>query len=307
MPEEDLPRPGGVVVAPVLVGVDGSPDCLPAVRHAAAEATRLGAPLRIVHVAPDHPLLSALLPGGQSRVDEVARTALGRAIDVATATSEQPVDAEVISGSTVGELCRSAQHARLLVVGSSPHPRRGRVGAGSTVLGLAARSPVPLVCVPSSWGSEPTRDRVVVGLKGPGSGTSLLDRAFAVAAERGATLEIVHAWRLPGEYDDLLDSPERLEQWRRHTLDELDPIVEEGRQRHPQVAAELRICHDQAADALVEASSRADLVMIERPVHTLAGVHLGSTARGVLRESVSPVEITADISPSTNTSPRSHH
>lgn len=283
MPESDRP---------VVVGVDGSPACLAAVRYAAAEATRLGVPLRLVHAAPDHSVL-ARLSGGRERVDQVAREALARAEDVVTPTPERPVEAEIRPGTPVAVLHEAAQDARTLVVGNTPHARLGRVVTGSSVAGLAARAVVPLVCVPSSWRPGPTHDRVIVGLKGADQGADLLERAFACASERGSRLDVVHAWRLPGEYDDLLDSPERLEQWRRHTLDEIEPLLAEGRRRYPQVAAQLLIRHDQAAHALLEAAADADLVMLARRPHSPLHPHphLGGTARAVLREAPCPVEI----------------
>jgi hypothetical protein len=46
---------------------------------------------------------------------------------------------------------------------------------------------------------------VVLGVKSPAHAHELLARAFDVAAARGATLVVLHAWKLPDPYLDLVE------------------------------------------------------------------------------------------------------
>lgn len=274
----------------VVVGVDGSPASIDAVRYATAEARRAGAGLRVVHVLPDYaasayPLpLDDLAESGRS----VLRTVLAQA---GPPEPDVPLRTVLLSGSRTATLVAAARAARLLVVGADRRALLGRLLTGNTSTGVAASSVVPVVSVPEGW--EPAGTGVVlVGVKRPAKSADLLTEAFAVARARGARLLVLHAWRLPMEYGDVVASPAAIEEWDQRAHRELAAAIAERRTAYPDVEVELRVVHDQPAHALVAASHDADELVVVRRAHGFpAALHLGSTARTVLREAACPVRV----------------
>lgn len=147
----------------IVVGVDGSPDGVAALRWAAEEARLRGAPLRLVH-AYQAPRLAygdglaapgmyqpALAPGD---IEQVAEAAGAEARGVIESTLAQ-VDAEglevtqdAIEGPAASVLIEAGRGAALLVVGS-----RGRGGFAGLLLGsvsqqCAQHPPCPVVILP---------------------------------------------------------------------------------------------------------------------------------------------------------------
>src|SRR4051794_13936006 len=112
------PAPG---TRAVLVGVDGSPDALDAVRWAAVEAARHQAALRLVtaffqaqsHVdgAFGEPLHRERLTAAERHLDDAAAEA-------ARIEPGLPISTDLIPGFPMGVLEEQAHHARLLVLGS---------------------------------------------------------------------------------------------------------------------------------------------------------------------------------------------
>lgn len=108
--------PGG----PVLVGVDGSPAALVALRWAAAEALRRHTGLEVLHVTPDnepHPVASVL---------DAALAAAPRLREVHGSTA---------TGDPAAALVRASSRAQLLVI--APRGAGGRMG---TLLGSVAQT-----------------------------------------------------------------------------------------------------------------------------------------------------------------------
>lgn len=126
---------------PVVVGVDGSDECTPAIRLALAEAAARGVELRAIHAGSDVPVT-----GDHGPASDTAHTLLDRALEPwCAAHPEVTVRREVVRDRPVRHLILAAQDAQLLVVGN-----RGRGGfegmmAGSTSRALLHTSPCPLV------------------------------------------------------------------------------------------------------------------------------------------------------------------
>lgn len=151
----DLPNePGGRVV----VGVDGSPASLEALKFAAGEARLRGSTLEAI-CAWQYPQAYgwAPVPEDFDPESDMERT-LAEA--VATVESGTPVDAVVVQGQPADVLLNAAIGAELLVVGS-----RGRGGFSGLLLGSVSQQCVhhatcPVVVVPAtsaSRGSKPAR------------------------------------------------------------------------------------------------------------------------------------------------------
>jgi nucleotide-binding universal stress UspA family protein len=122
---------------PVVVGVDGSPQSLRALRWAAEEARRWEAPLTLVWAwEPSlvHELASAAGPGDEAGVERAARGAadgLDRVVADAAATLDGlAVERRVVRGRPVSVLLQESEDAAMLVVGA-----RGQGGFEKLLLG----------------------------------------------------------------------------------------------------------------------------------------------------------------------------
>jgi nucleotide-binding universal stress UspA family protein len=279
--------------APVLVGVDGSAGSDQAVRYAVVEAGRRGVGLRLVHVSPDYAPTTPMLPMIRDDFEQVGQ----RLLRAATAlVAEVCPDCEVVvvlrTGPTVATLLDEAEGAGLLVLGREHRPRAEAVFTGSTTVGAAGRADCPVVCVPPARAPEVARGRVVVGVRSAAHSTELLGHAFAAAQSRGARLVVLHAWKLPGSYDDIIEARTHADEHVREMEEAIDPLLEVYRRGQPDVEVDLSVVHEQPARALLRAAEGADLLVLGRRAHGLPLVsHLGGTARTLLREAACPVEV----------------
>jgi nucleotide-binding universal stress UspA family protein len=283
-----------MTVRPVLAATDGSPMSLAAVHWAAEEAVRRGAELRLVHVWPQ-PVgvhLEQLQAEGAAVLAKVQEEVVGR-------HPELRVDTVLLGASTVEGLLDAATDGDLLVLGS-----RGLGGftgllVGSVSLAVAARSPIPVVVLrPAPEGgqdgdADEVRD-VVVGI-GPGeTADEVLEFAFSRAEERGARVVAVHAWNLPamwataGTVVPPIDSAVLASAVRKHLVETVRPWQD----KYPQVPVVVRTDGAGAAKALVDASDRANVVVIGRRIRKHAvGGHLGFAAHAALHHAHAPVVV----------------
>lgn len=138
---------------PIVVGVSPSTGSPSALRWAAAEARRRGAPLRAVLAWFPPRALAAAGGGAPARASaglesgSAART-LHR--HVAAVLGEAPIDCLAVRGQAVPALLRISTDAQLLVIGE---PRRGRLASMRASLvapQLVQRAACPVVVLPSS-------------------------------------------------------------------------------------------------------------------------------------------------------------
>jgi nucleotide-binding universal stress UspA family protein len=149
---------------PIVVGVDGSPESLAALRWAAGEAklreARLVAVYAWMFVPPPEvgppgviPVPGVDLPGAVEAEREAAEAALDAALAEAFPERAQvEVERKLVEGDAADALERESKDADLVVVGS-----RGRSGIAEALLGSVskhvidhARCPVVVVKAPSS-------------------------------------------------------------------------------------------------------------------------------------------------------------
>jgi len=278
----------------VVVGVDGTDANHGALRYAAADAAARGAVLRIVHVVPDRLPVSELMPGTPADLVELGTSVLDHAVTHAHAM-EPAVETEdrLCHGSRTTQLLDASVGAEHLVVGRDPRPLLDRLLRGDTATGVAARAPIPVVPVPDGWRPTP-HGVVIVAVKSPKHAPELLEDAFALAQRSGSVLEVLHAWKLPSMYDDIIEGRADDEEWTHEATVQLETLLREWRAAYPDVKVEVRVVHDHAGPALVDASRHADLLVVLRRAHGLpAAAHLGGTARTVLRASHCPVRVIA--------------
>jgi nucleotide-binding universal stress UspA family protein len=278
---------------PVVIGVDGSAANIGALRFGVEEARRIGAPVKLVHVVPDYIPVSPMMPMTPVDLTETGTAILASVEERARELGpDLDISAWLHHGTRPVQLSQAAECGRVLVVGRDDRPLMERLLRGDTAAGVAARATVPLVVVPSSWTPGLEHGVVLVGVKSPTHATELLGDAMRLASERGAKVVVLHAWKLPSEYDDIIGARVAVEDWRHESALEMDALLQDWRRAYPDVEIEVRVVHDHAAHALLAASAEADIVVVVRRGHGVpASVHLGSVARALLRSGSVPVRI----------------
>jgi nucleotide-binding universal stress UspA family protein len=281
--------------SPVVVGVDGTSGSRAAALYAVGEARRLGTPLKLVHVVPSY---SRMPPAPMMALPPIDLVATGERIleragsEVRAVAPDLTIETELRRGVRHHELAVAATDASQLVVGQDKRPLLDRLLLGNTVTGVASRAACPVTSVPHDWDPAAGHGIVVVGVKAPNHAEELLGEAFAVASARSAELLVLHAWKLPGAYDDIVADRVKTEEWTKRTTSEFNELLAPWRRVYPHVMVETKVVHDYAPTALERASRGADLLVLVRRAHGVpAATHLGGTARGVLRTAACPVRV----------------
>ena len=288
----------------VVVASDGTAAALRGVRYAAFEANRLGVGLEIVHVVPSY------LPHGPSpkipdgALQQFGRSVIEHSMEAARDTApDVHVVSRLVSGSRVRSIVEAASSARLLVLGTRALTLGQRVWTGATVAGVCSRAHCPVVVVPEDWPvkSADGMSKIVVGFKSPKHAAELLASALELAHSRGAEVMVLHAWKLPSAYDDIVTNRVQEEEWAVEQTAMIQSVLDQVRDSYPDVKVSIEVVHDRPAHALAEASRESDRLLISRPVHGGYLHHLGAVARGVLREAHCPVEVLPPVASSGET------
>jgi nucleotide-binding universal stress UspA family protein len=261
-------------------------------RYGTAEARRLGAATRLVHVVPGYLPISTSMPFTPAELTEVGDRILREATATARALApDLAIESSLRQGSRTLELTRAAADASLLVVGRTDRSVLERLVTGTTAVSVASRSAVPTVSVPGSWHDGGIRT-VLVGIRSHHHAEKLLGDAFDLAVTHGARLRALHAWRLSSEYDDVIASRTREQEWTERSREEMERLLRPWREIHPDLPVDVEVVHGHAVHALVAASRDADLlVIVRRPRDIPALRHLGGTGRAVLQAAECPVRV----------------
>ncbi|MFC4149467.1 universal stress protein [Micromonospora mangrovi] len=282
--------------APVVVGVDGSPSALDAVRVAAREAAARHRPLRVVH-AFIWPLLGTPLgpvPGGppDAGLQQQALSLLDEAVDEARKVStDVVVTGEVVAGAPVAVLRRESRDAALLVLGHRGLGGFAELLVGSVAVQVTARADCPVLVV---RGEARADGPVVVGVDGSPLSHEAIGFAFAEAAQRGTILVAVHAWLYPapvgpGDIVPLVYDVDTLRAEEERVLVE---SLAGWSERYPEVPVRHRLVAGTAARVLVEESTDAQLTVVGAHGRgALGGLLLGSVSHAVLHHARSPLAI----------------
>jgi nucleotide-binding universal stress UspA family protein len=243
---------------PVVVGVDGTPGSLAAVLVAADEAALRRRPLRVVHGAAE--------PGPGS--DELLAQAIATVRDAAPGLA---VSGEVVIGRSADVLVRESRQAPLVVIGDSGLNRLAELVVGAMGTHLAAHASCPVLVV---RGDPARAGDVLVGVDDdPAADDPAIEFAFQEAALHGAAITALHASSEAGEPA----AGGALAGWQ---------------QKYPDVEVRLSLVHDDARDALIEASRSARVAVVGAGDRgELAGLLLGSVSGALLRHADCPVVI----------------
>ncbi|GAB3037401.1 hypothetical protein GCM10011376_31420 [Nocardioides flavus (ex Wang et al. 2016)] len=274
----------------IVVGV-GPEEVESALAFAAEEAVRAGCGLHLVHAVslvppgPDTVLLpsSDLETWGAERLADAVKEAddlVERAV---------PVTHEICRGTPVGALVEAGRSARMVVLEHRHLSRLSRIVNRTVAGGVAAHLRVPVVAVPSGWHDRERRGVVVAGVDVPERSEEVLRAALAEAHARGARLRVVHSWSLPGPYEEAIP-PEEGHRWSERSRAEVRAALDALGDLSAAMDAEVEVVRGRVAEALVEASADAELLVIGRhdPLVPI-GSHVGPVARAVLREASCPV------------------
>ncbi|MGL5809876.1 MAG: universal stress protein [Nocardioides sp.] len=278
----------------IVAAADGTPAGIRGARFAAHEAKRLGCGLEVVHVVPRYLPLGPFPVLLDDSADRFGREVLDQASAAAReAEPELEVGTTLTAGGRVDSIVERGHEAALVVLGAHQLTLSERIWSGATVPGVAARAGCPVLVVPADYDAKRPRGRIVVGVKAPHRSTSLLESAFAMAGQSGSELTVLHAWKFPQAYDDILSTQPAREEWQAQQEAAIEEVLSATglRDRYPEVPLTVRITHGVAALVLIAESREADRLLITRPLHGGYFHHLGSTARAVLREAHCPVEV----------------
>lgn len=276
----------------IVVGTDGSPAALPAVRWAAEQARTRGLGLDILHAAPQVAVV------GAGSDDERVRRILGTAADVARfAAPDVAVSLVPTSLDPIEALLSMARTAQLLVVGGPGHGAL-EFRHPSVAMRLADRAECPVVVVRDA--DRPAGGYVLVGVDDPALDIAALATAFAEADRQGSGLVVLHA------QGDALGLP-RSRRAPDVAAGRLAAVVGALAARYPGVAVEVCTPHREPAPALRVAARRARLVVVgTRTRGPVARMVLGSPGHALLRHSPVPVLVVGPrVDPSAAETPAS--
>jgi nucleotide-binding universal stress UspA family protein len=174
--------------APIVVGVDGSPESHVAVDFAAVEAGYREAPLRLVHGyrPPQRDEPAVAVEHGEAYARSLVE---GEAARVREAHPGVATSISVTRGDPARSLLAEGTPAALVVVGSRGLSSFHSLLLGSVAAGVVEHATVPVVVVrPTGPGAH----GVVVGVDGSPGCAAAVAFAYAEAAARGTELTAVY-------------------------------------------------------------------------------------------------------------------
>jgi nucleotide-binding universal stress UspA family protein len=163
----------------VVVGVDGSANAEHALAWAVAKAEQLGPILPIMTFTTPTSVTSIglALSTDPAMFRQAAETRLAEIVD--SVDPSLAPNSRVIEGHTGVALCKAAEKAKLLVVGTRGTGALMGSLTGSTSIYCAKHSVVPVVIVPENFPSDRPLSNVVVGLDGSENAEAALRWAIA--------------------------------------------------------------------------------------------------------------------------------
>jgi nucleotide-binding universal stress UspA family protein len=286
----------------VLAGVDGSECAAAAADWAAREAALRGVPLRLLHASPKLPGTTVPRPA-LDRLHLLGVQLMQRTVeDLADRHPDLEVEGGQSDENPVDALLGAAHDAGLVVVGTRGTGGFADLAVGSVALRMAAAAPCPVVLVPTlpgayAGGASAPRGtgQVVLGLDAHRPAGEAADFAFSAAETRAARLRVVRAWGLPAESVSsrtLVVTEEDRATWEDQEVLELSDALRPWQEKYPRVSATTDLMLLHPAEALLNASRNANLLVVGRRTGpTAAEGRLGPVAHAVLHHARCPVAV----------------
>jgi nucleotide-binding universal stress UspA family protein len=288
---------------PIVVGYDGSDSSNDALDWAVSEAKVRHCPLRIVHIVPDpgsavygYSIYSPPDPDMLVRVGE--QTVADAASRIHDTAPELEIDTRILVGQPHKGLLEQLAGARMAVLGSRGLSTFSELLLGSVGVAVATHAACPVVVirpVARRTGSADELDRVVVGVDGSDVSRDALAFAFEEASVRGRGLTALHAWsaaffEAPGRGGPFTRSI--VEDFKGDEMRLLSEALAGWREKYPDVDVRQVLVHRDALEALVVASTGADLLVVgSRGRGGLRSMLLGSVSHGLLHHARCPVAV----------------
>lgn len=281
----------------ILVGIDGSPESLAAVRWAARAAVLRRRPVTLMHVV--SPIIvswsiEAVLSDYQGwqednadNVIKLAQEALCAAVDGSPAPE---VLVERRHDGVMTELTEASGSADLIVIGSRGLGPVGGAVLGSVSRGLLHHARCPVVVAKDGVGRDTDRDLpVLLGIDGSPSSEAAIGFAFAEASRRGVDLVALHAWSDVALFSFLGMDWHKLEDQGHEILGER---LAGWQEQYPDVTVHRRIVCDKPARWLIDESRHSQLVVVgSRGRGGISGMLLGSVGTAVVESASAPVAV----------------
>jgi nucleotide-binding universal stress UspA family protein len=289
--------------APVVVGIDGTDEAACAADYGAWEAKRRGVELHLLYVQQPAPLWgpSSLILDEYAWERDWVRTLLAKSVgEVHEAHPDVTVHAAARTGGAAGVLVDASAEAGLIVVGTRSFG--GLLGhlAGSVAAQVAAHAAGPVVVVRGTAGRRCDAAMfagrpVVVGVDGSEPSHRAIEFAVDQAVARGADLHAVLAWSVMDVHDagDIVPVGFNLGEEAAKADRMLDEAMTGWLDRYPDLRIHRHAVHDIDPLAVLLAESKdAGLVVVgSRGVGGFAGLLLGATVDGLVRQAEVPVAV----------------
>jgi nucleotide-binding universal stress UspA family protein len=282
---------------PVLVGLDGSHHSSEALDWAIAEATSRSLPLHLVHALETGVTVWSPMMVVQTDLDNQRWILQGALEHVRKVAPEISVTSALTSGPAAVALEHASAEADTLVVGARGRGIVGSILLGSTSLHVVGHARCPVVVVREHADEAERRParRVVVGFDGSHLSDDALAYAFAAASHRHLPLDIVIAWDTQelATYQLAPMIAEEVRAAAHHHRHELATLAAAPwAEKHPDVESTVHVVTDIPAQALVDRSTDAALVVVgSRGLGSVRGALMGSVSADVLRHAHSPVAV----------------
>ena len=271
----------------IAVGVDGSAPSRVAIKWSVTRATDTSADIHLIFVI-GHDLGSIGSRSSDEVLRDSARILENEARYARNLAPSVTVTTSIMHGNAMRELATASRKTTMVVVGTHKTGFiRGRVfGSRSIVLAAGARTPVAVI--PETSGRK--RSGIIVGMDDSPAGRAAIRFGAHEALRTGELLRLVSAWRLPDPTDELHRETDELREAEVRAMLELES--ERVREEFPTVEVHSRIIRLPAAEALVDASASATLVVLGNsgPISDGQGL-LGSVAHDVLVNLAGPTVI----------------
>jgi len=267
----------------IVVGYDGSADADQAVAWAAREAQERSCPLTVclAQRPPDQTVPAEPVEPRSGSNQELLARGLRLACDLIGSEAVRPL---CTAGSPAAVLCRCAESAEMIVLGSRGRGGLPQMPLGSVSLQVAAHAHGRVVVVRGHWRPVPGQPPwpIAVGCDGSPGSQAAVKFAFVEAALRDACVVAVCA---------LADSPGLLG-GARQIRAEFEHIMSAQEQEHPDVTVNEQVREGNARTALLEAAHEAQLLVLgARGRCGLPGMPLGSAGVTLLSHAPCPVAI----------------
>ena len=282
----------------LVVGTDGSASATNAVLWAAQEAARRAVRLRVVHGYVWSLVVPPLGGGGYLESGDGLREAAERLLADAEAAAvravpDLEVETTIVEDTATAALLRASADAVMVVVGSRGLGGFSGLVVGSTAVQLTMYATCPVVVVRDATDRAPDAP-VVVGVDGSDHATRALGFAFEAAALRNAPLLAIHAWTepvatAPGDMIPPVYDPELVHRQKAEFLNEQ---VSAWSAKYPDVAITQQVIRGHPSATLVEASKRAQLLVVgARGVGGFRGLLFGSISQAAIHHAHCPVAV----------------